>query len=488
MGISFLTSKSKSIVLSPRFWIIVVLFAVITISHYHELLENLPVIGQVSTSVFFGLGQHTEGWLIYILIIAYSAWVFGVKFGGAVPLASSLAMLPHPIFISPSLRDVLWGSLTAVFVIVLLVTFIVASRRIRKERDGLQVAMTNLRLSEKNYRDLFQNASDAIWIHDLKGNITAANRASTKLTGYTADELLGKNVTEFLSEDAYSLATMVKRKLLKGEPVDDRYEQRIFRRDGTEGIVELTTRLITQNGQPVAFHNIARDVTQERKMRDSMRFYLQEVLVAQEEERKRIARDLHDDAGQSLLLLTHRLDAIASDPRNKLPKPVQEKLTQLHSLAVETLSGLRRYAQELRPPILDDLGLVAALEWMADNLITEKGIDVDVQPDVQGRDLPREAQLALFRIAQEALANIRRHAEASKVVIRLESGAGRIRMIITDNGKGFEVPVQISDFSSTGKLGLIGMQERAHLLRGTLSIQSELGKGTAVIVEIPLEE
>lgn len=223
-------------------------------------------------------------------------------------------------------------------------------------------------------------------------------------------------------------------------------------------------------------------------MRDSMRFYLQEVLVAQEEERKRIARDLHDDAGQSLLLLTHQLDAIASDPRNKLPKPVQEKLTRLHSLAGEILSSLRRYAQELRPPILDDLGLVAALEWMADNLITEEGIDVDVQLDVQGRDLPREAQFLLFRIAQEALRNIKRHAEASKVVIRLESGTGRIRMIITDNGKGFEVPVQISDISSTGKLGLIGMQERAQLLRGTLSIQSELGKGTAVIVEIPLEE
>jgi signal transduction histidine kinase len=251
--------------------------------------------------------------------------------------------------------------------------------------------------------------------------------------------------------------------------------------------MELATRLIKQNGQAVAFHNIARDVTEERKMRDSMRFYLQKVLVAQEEERKRIARDLHDDTSQSLLLLTHRLDAIASDARNKLSKPVHEKLTELHSLAVETLDGLRRYAQELRPAILDDMGLAAALEWMADNLIAEDGIDVDVQLDMLGRDLPHEVQLALFRIAQEALGNIRKHAEASKVVIRLESEAGKVRMVITDNGKGFEVPPRLSDFSSTGKLGVIGMQERAQLLRGTMNIQSAAGKGTAITVEIALE-
>lgn len=487
MGVSFLTSKSKSIVLSPHFWIIVGLLAVTTISHYHELLQNVPIIGQISTSVFFGGDRHTEDRLIYILIIAYAGGVFGVKVGGTVLLVSFLVMLSRAIFISPSITIALLETFLAIFIGVLILSFIRAFRKTSEKRDGLEVAMANLRLSERNYRELFQNASDAIWTHDLEGRMAVANKACEKMTGYTVDELVGKNVTEFLSEDALALARDVKRRLLKGEPVDERYEQRIFRRDGTEAIMELATRLIKQNGQAVAFHNIARDVTEERKMRDSMRFYLQKVLVAQEEERKRIARDLHDDTSQSLLLLTHRLDAIASDARNKLSKPVHEKLTELHSLAVETLDGLRRYAQELRPAILDDMGLAAALEWMADNLIAEDGIDVDVQLDMLGRDLPHEVQLALFRIAQEALGNIRKHAEASKVVIRLESEAGKVRMVITDNGKGFEVPPRLSDFSSTGKLGVIGMQERAQLLRGTMNIQSAAGKGTAITVEIALE-
>jgi len=486
MGVSFLTSKSKPIVLNPHFWIIVALFAVTSISHYHELLQNVPIIGQISTSIFFGLSRHTEDRLIYLVIIAYSTWVFGGKIGGTVLLASILAMLPRAIFISPAPKDALFESVTAAFIGVLLVLVIEAWRRIREERGKLQVAMANLRLSEENCRELFQNASDAIWVHDLKGNITAANRASEKLTGYTVDELLGKNITGFLSENGYTLASMVKRKLLEGEPIEQRYEQRLFRRDRTEAIVELTTSLVMQDDRPIAFHNIARDVTQERKMRDSMHFYLQKVLVAQEEERKRIARELHDDAGQSLLLLAHQLDAIASDSKSKLSKPVWEKLTKVHNLAVETLNGLRRYAQELRPAILDDMGLVAALEWMGDSLTAEKGIDVDVQLDMPGHDLPHETQLLLFRIAQEALGNIRRHAQASKVMVRLESGAGKVRMIITDNGKGFEVPVRISDLSSIGKLGLIGMQERVRLLGGVLEIKSEPGKGTSVIVEAPI--
>ena len=345
--------------------------------------------------------------------------------------------------------------------------------------------MTNLHLTEEDYRNLFQLASDAIWVHDLKGNITAGNKAFEKMTGHTMDKLLCKNVREFLSENALTLAGIVKNKLLKGEPVSGCYEQRLLRGDGSGVIVEIITRLITQDGQPVAFQNIARDVTEERKLRESLQFYLRKVLVAQEDERKRIACDLHDDTMQSLLLLIHRLDAIASQSAEELPRPAYEELAYLRTLALEILTDLRRCAEGLRPVILDDLGLVASLEWMADKLTAEDKIDVSVQFNLRKRKLPRDVQLILFRIAQEAIGNIRKHAGALRVVIRLETAANEVRLTVTDNGKGFEAPKLLSDLGNAGTLGLIGIQERTKLLDGTLSISSQPGQGTTLVVVIP---
>jgi len=488
MSVAFSASRLKSTAVNPHFWIILVLSAITTISHYHELLQGVPIIGQISTSFAFGIERHTIDRFIYILIAAYSGWHFGVRAGVVFLLVSILLMVLRLVFMSPAPGGAIFETLVAVSIGALLLTLIRASRHMREDRDLLRMAMTSLRASEENYRELFQSASDAIWIHNLDGRMIVANKACEKMTGYTVDELVGRNVTEFLSTEALALAREVKTRLLRGEPVEERYEQRIFRRDGTEAVMELATSLVKHDGQPAAFHNIARDVTQERKMRDSMRFYLQKVLAAQEEERKRLAREIHDDTAQSMLLLTHRLDAIASDPKNKLSKPVAEKLTGLHSLAVDTLDRLRLYAQDLRPAILDDLGLEAALQWMADKVITEDWIDVDVELDMHGHELSHEAQLALFRIAQEALVNIKRHAEASKVVVRLEADDEKVRMTISDNGKGFEVPEPLNELSTTAKLGLIGMQERAQLLRGTLNILSEPGKGTIIGAEIPLQQ
>jgi PAS domain S-box-containing protein len=320
----------------------------------------------------------------------------------------------------------------------------------------------------------------------MEGNITEANKACEKLLGYPVVELVGKKVSEFLRGDALDLARRIQNKLLNGERIEQRYEQHLERRDGSEAIIEIATRLIISNGKPVGFEHIARDVTEERKMRDNLRFYLKQVLQAQEEERKRISRELHDDAGQSLLLLIHRLDALASDPANKLAKPAKDKIARLHGLAVKILDGLRRYAQELRPAILDHMGLVAALGWMAENLDREKRTKVIVEVRGTECELSPEAKLVLFRIAQEALNNVKKHSEATKAVVKLEYEPQKIILTITDNGKGFELPERLSDLASTGKLGLTGMEERARLLGGTLRVQSKPGEGTTVTAELPL--
>ncbi|MBA7588926.1 Oxygen sensor histidine kinase NreB [subsurface metagenome] len=132
------------------------------------------------------------------------------------------------------------------------------------------------------------------------------------------------------------------------------------------------------------------------------------------------------------------------------------------------------------------MGLIAALEWMAEELAKNYGIDVRVEIKGVEQTLPAEVQLLLFRIAQEALSNVRRHAGASKSVVKVEFGDDSIKMTVSDNGKGFELPSRSEDLAGTGKLGIIGMHERARLLRGTLEVKSKSGKGTQVVTRIPL--
>jgi two-component system sensor histidine kinase DegS len=348
------------------------------------------------------------------------------------------------------------------------------------------MAREALRESERNYRELFESALDAIWVNDLNGNILLANKAATRLFGCSQEELCVSNITQLLTPESLDLTRSIQTKLIAGKAVDMPYKEHLIRMDGTELIVDVTTRLIPQKESLVTFQTIARDVTLEQKMRDSIYYYLQKVMVAQEEERKRISRELHDDTAQSLLLFIHNLDAEISDSTNRIPRKFKQKLLDLNSMARNILEDIRGYAQDLRPAILDHMGLVSALEWMGDKLTAESGVEVVVQSKELKCKLSHEAELLLFRIAQEAFANIKKHAAASKVAVTLESVDNKMRMIIIDNGKGFTVPALLGDLSNSDKLGLLGMQERAQLLGGTLKIQSKPGGGTTIIIKIPV--
>ncbi len=344
---------------------------------------------------------------------------------------------------------------------------------------------TKFELTERDYRYLFENASDAMWVHDMEGNLLDGNEAFEKLSGYTLEERAGTNATQLLSDETLALAREVRRKLLKGEELEQPYEQRFVTKDGATRIVKMATSPVIINGEVRGFQHVARDITEEKQLHENMRFYVQQVTRAQEEERKRIARELHDDVSPSLLLLIQHLDTVTSSARPRLPESLVDALEGLRSRAVEALEGLQRCAQDLRPRIIDDLGLVAALEWTAENLAKDYGIDAKAEVVGVERDLPDEVQLLLFRIAQEALTNTRRHAEASGAWVTLEFGEDRTVLTVKDNGKGFELPQRMGDLASVGKLGLAGMQERAQLIRGKLTLQSELGKGTTVTVEVP---
>jgi two-component system sensor histidine kinase DegS len=347
-----------------------------------------------------------------------------------------------------------------------------------------RVIAERLRASEKEYRELFENAHDAICVQDLEGNIIAINRACAQLTGYAEEELRGTKVSKFFSEESLRGKREIEHRLLQGDALDQPYEQRLIRKDGTEAILKLTTSLIIRDGQPKGFQHIARDITEEKRLEENLRFYLQQVTRAQEDERKRIARELHDDTAQALVVLSRQLDSFISAQQ----RPAQDivPLEKLREQIDMILEGVRRFSQDLRPSILDDLGLLPALEWLASDLTDHFGISIGVAVLGAERRFSSEVELLLFRIAQEALRNVWRHSGASRAWVVVEFDEGKTILTIRDNGKGFELPKRVSDLASTGKLGLAGMDERARLLGGSLRLQSELGKGTTATVEVPL--
>jgi signal transduction histidine kinase len=148
------------------------------------------------------------------------------------------------------------------------------------------------------------------------------------------------------------------------------------------------------------------------------------------------------------------------------------------------MEGVRRFSHELRPQVLDQLGLMPALELLIEELNEEGKTNARLEVIDFEQRLSPEVELALFRIAQEALHNVRRHAQATETVVRMEFTPEQVKLNVTDNGRGFELPKALSDFAGRGKLGLIGMQERTRLLDGSFSIESQLGEGTTIAVEV----
>jgi len=341
-----------------------------------------------------------------------------------------------------------------------------------------------LRQSEKTYRDLFESANEAIWVHDLDGKITAANQAAARLLGHEREELIGEMEEKFLSEKSLDIVGEIRRKLLSGEELDQPYELRLIKKDGSEAIIKMASSLISSDGQPAGFQHIARDVTDEERVKENLRFYAQQVTRAQEEERKRIARELHDDTSQGLIALSRQAEKLMID-KEHLSKEGLKLLEGLQQKTDAILEGVRRFSQDLRPSVLDDLGLLPALEFLTDE-ITRFGIDTKVTIVGEARRLSPETELVLFRIAQEALRNIWRHSGASRAELTIEFSDTKLVIVISDNGKGFELPQRLGDLASTGKLGLAGMQERARLVGATLTLQSESGAGTTVTVEVPI--
>ncbi len=223
---------------------------------------------------------------------------------------------------------------------------------------------------------------------------------------------------------------------------------------------------------------------EQEELQEILRYYLRQVTRAQEEERQRIAQELHDDTVQDLVLLLHNIDRFSATSDFLPPQEIiflEELRQRIHVISDE----VRRFTQDLRPSILDDLGLLPALEWLAQDVGKHFEIKVDFTSVGKERSFDAETRLTIFRMVQEALRNVWKHSGASEAQIKVEFSNDKTTFTVTDNGKGFVVPERVENLAPAGKLGLVGMQERAQLIGARLQVQSQPGKGTSVTIELP---
>lgn len=239
-------------------------------------------------------------------------------------------------------------------------------------------------------------------------------------------------------------------------------------------------REIRELGQ--AFNHL---VAQISSYRTGLQEYVASVTDSQEDERKRIARDLHDGTIQSLIAIGQRIeltrDALAEQPLTQS----RQQLTEIKAMVTETIANIRQFSRHLRPLTLEDLGLIPALHHLAMHLNQEEDISAELHIEGDAIGLSQDLEVAIFRLVQEALNNIRKHAHATQVDITVRFLSRQTILEVGDNGIGFEVPQNTTDLATKGSFGLLGLEERAALFGGDISIQSAIGQGTIIRVILP---
>ncbi len=364
-----------------------------------------------------------------------------------------------------------------------------------------------LRESEERFRATFENVAVGIAHVAPDGRWLKVNDKLCQIVGYGREQLLAKTFQDITHADDVSANMALLQRALAGEIETYAMEKRYIRSDGSAVWVNLTTSLVreAQTQAPLYFISVVENISKRKRAEEQLRAFAedlerqvaartaelkasQEQLRAlaervhelQEEERAQLARELHDEFGAAFTALKVDLHWIMA----RFPKSVdgvEEKARVMSELIDNSVESVRRTASLLRPRLLDDFGLVAAIEWQTGEFQRRTGIQC-VTRLAEEVDLDQATSTALYRLLQETLTNVARHAKATKVHVGLQIEGGKVLLDVQDNGIGFDPEAAINDRS----FGLIGMQERAYAFGGHVRFESRPLHGATVIVEIPL--
>ena len=368
----------------------------------------------------------------------------------------------------------------------------------RKPRNGgSERRLESLRALEAaraRYENLYQDAPDMFASVTVDTErVVQCNATLLRATGYRRNEVIGRPLQELHDTGcAADLAQALDTVRAEGRARD--VELRLRRRDGRPLDVSLSMALVRDEQKNYYYRSIWRDVTDRKRAEDALRRKQAELersqaelqalagrlLTAQDDERRRISRELHDDVNQRLAILTLDVESLqARVPR--APGATAKRLGVIRDRLVELSDDVHGLAYDLHPSVLDHLGLRAALKSYVADLQRHESIRIDLHVGDNLERLPPDVAACLYRVAQAALRNVVKHAQANRVAVELEPVDGGVRLSVSDDGVGFAVPAR----SSEG-LGIVGMQERVRLVGGRFSLTSRVGEGSRVTVWVPL--
>lgn len=336
---------------------------------------------------------------------------------------------------------------------------------------------------------IVETSNDPIISKDLNGIISSWNKGAEMTFGYTAQEAIGQPITMLMPPDRVNEEPGILARIRRGEKIDH-YETVRRHKDGHLLDISLNVSPVYDaRGVIVGASKIVRDITEHKRADKAVRERetARAILVAQESERARIARDLHDHLGQQMTALRLRLESLLATCEDEGTRTVIE---DLRGAALKIDREIGFLAWEMRPIELDALGLEGALMSFIQEWSAQYNIDVEFHSNLNrsaagNNVLPDGVEINLYRIMQESLNNIMKHARAQKVDVLVHRRDGEISLVIEDDGIGFELN---SSKAVSGGLGLTGMRERAALLGGDLEIESRKGKGTTILVRMPIED
>ncbi|MEA1958394.1 MAG: PAS domain S-box protein [Chloroflexota bacterium] len=357
---------------------------------------------------------------------------------------------------------------------------------------GDKRVLERLRGVEKFFYLLAENLADGLWTiewdADMNIHMTYLSPAIKNVIGYEPEEAKRVELFDLMTKESLQRGLKILNEQFELEREGSANPSRswaidveLYHKNGTMVWAEVRTTFIrNEDGRAIGLAGVTRDIT-ERKMAEAVRRMLSSRLMeVQEEERKNIARELHDQIGQMLTGLKLSLELLPGLP----PQDTEARLEEAQSLIRELMDRTRRLSLELRPSTLDDLGLLPSfLDYFA-RYTHQTRIQVKFKQRGLRKRFPREIETAVYRIVQEGLTNIARHASVSEAAVRITADRSQMKVEIKDNGVGFRPKVKTL---SSASMGLAGMRERASLLGGRFAIDSAPGKGTRLVVELPLE-